>query len=269
MDYSKMLGLCNSLWWLYVVTIVAATSTAVKDVTLDLSMTESKAFPGMVTEISCIVTPYVSEFADKLTWVKRYAGIEKQISVGTNLFPEFSDTRRYHVYFDIEERDGHYDRIHFYLKIENLRPEDAGHIGCALTSVGVESFKELIVFSPVVEMDVNVRNSDGVIESGVKELPVKDGEQVELNCHVHGGYPSSDVSIFLGREEITRLFKRTERLVLEGDTAGLQKQSYTVSMLGGVVNVGSHLKDKSFRCVADIPGTIFPATLEYSFKIEY
>lgn len=82
-----------------------------------------------------------------------------------------------------------------------------------------------------------------------------EGETRQLSCHCHGAYPRPDVDVYMGSEDLTHQFTRSDELIkVEGGAAGLHPIYYDVELSSRRMNVEYRFNGKALKCRARLPG---------------
>jgi len=85
-------------------------------------------------------------------------------------------------------------------------------------------------------------------------VSLSEGETRQLTCHSHGAYPRPDVDVYLGNEDITHQFTRSDKLVKVEGVAGLHPIYYDVELSSRRMNIEYRFDGKWLRCRARLPG---------------
>ncbi|ELT89963.1 hypothetical protein CAPTEDRAFT_191938 [Capitella teleta] len=211
--------------------------------------------PGDSVVLHCeFVAEYFNLFDHPVVWKKVQLGEETQINMLGNLIPPFDNDKKFTTYF--EESPPRYT---LGLDILNVSQEDSGNYTCVVPSINAtplgSTTYRLYVPAPIHSLSLASTHQD--LSASVKQLRhrevnpqihLQESVPSTLQCVSHGGYPAPRVELFIGRRNITNLFKVTEHTKLRG-RVGLRSmdvflEATTYNFIPSAEDDGERLKCK-------------------------
>jgi len=241
----------------FFVVLLGLLSSASSQVTVNVNLSKDKAQVGDTVTVTCHVTSQ-SDPISLITWMKRVE--HEEVEIGTNKFvnPNFKGTRRYEASLQYDKKEP--GIITFVLTIKNVQPVDSGNIGCKIPANSIEVFKELTVFSPISELVMTSRDLTGthhMIHAEGQNVTFEEGERRKFVCRVNGSYPAPEVTITVGKKNITNLFEKKLTLMKSGDVLGLQALTYETTLTNDSLEISYEFSNKKLQCKATVPGSSY------------